>query len=99
MRSDAIQSAPIEALKATFPTPQPADTRTSFGDELKNSLEQVVSLQSEAADAASKATQGGAEHIHETMIKMEEADLSLRLLAKVRTKALDAYQEIMRMQF
>lgn len=41
----------------------------------------------------------GAEHIHETMIKLEEADLSLRLLAKVRTKALDAYQEIMRMQF
>ena len=41
----------------------------------------------------------GAENIHESMIKLEEADLSLRLVMKVRNKALDAYQEVMRMQF
>lgn len=99
MRTEAINSPQIEALKAAFPTPQTADTKTSFGEELKKSLEQVVGLQNEATDAVTKATNGGAEHIHETMIKMEEAELGLRLLTKVRTKVLDAYQEIMRMQF
>ncbi|MCE5244385.1 MAG: flagellar hook-basal body complex protein FliE [Desulfobacteraceae bacterium] len=37
--------------------------------------------------------------MHETMIKIHEADISLRLLSSARNKALDAYHEIMRMQF
>jgi flagellar hook-basal body complex protein FliE len=41
----------------------------------------------------------GPNKIHETMIQLEEAEISTRLLLKVRSKALDAYQEIMRMQF
>ena len=41
----------------------------------------------------------GATNIHETMIHMEEANMGLLMLAKVRNKALDAYHEIMRMQF
>jgi flagellar hook-basal body complex protein FliE len=32
------------------------------------------------------------------MLSMEEADISMRLLVQMRNKALDAYQEIMRMQ-
>ncbi len=46
-----------------------------------------------------QAANGGAEQIHETMVKMEEAGINMRLLLKVRSKALDAYQEVMRMQF
>jgi len=37
--------------------------------------------------------------IHEGMMRIQEADLSLRLLLQVRTKVMDAYREIMRMQF
>jgi len=33
------------------------------------------------------------------MIRLEEADMGLRMLAKVRNKALDAYHEVMHMQF
>jgi flagellar hook-basal body complex protein FliE len=33
------------------------------------------------------------------MIHMEEANLSLLMLARVRNKALDAYHEVMRMSF
>ncbi len=32
------------------------------------------------------------------MIKLEEADISMRLMVQVRNKAVEAYQEIMRMQ-
>ena len=32
------------------------------------------------------------------MIKLEEADISMRLMVQIRNKALDAYQEVMRMQ-
>ena len=36
--------------------------------------------------------------LHDVMIAMEEADLSLRLALQVRNKLVEAYQEIQRMQ-
>jgi flagellar hook-basal body complex protein FliE len=41
---------------------------------------------------------GQAPSVHDTMIAMEKADVSLRLTTKVRNKVVEAYQEIMRMQ-
>ncbi len=41
---------------------------------------------------------GDAKHLHEVMIAVEEADISLRMLVQMRNKALTAYEEIMRMQ-
>ena len=41
---------------------------------------------------------GGEANLHDAMIAMEKADISLRYLIQVRNKAIDAYQEIMRMQ-
>lgn len=48
-------------------------------------------------DMAKLAT-GQAPSLHEVMIHLEEAKLSLQLLAQVRNRLLDAYQEVMRMQ-
>ena len=36
--------------------------------------------------------------LQETMIALEKADVSFRLMMQIRNKVLDAYQEIMRMQ-
>jgi flagellar hook-basal body complex protein FliE len=45
-----------------------------------------------------KANTGESVDLHEMMIAMEKADISLRLMVQVRNKAIDAYHEIMRMQ-
>jgi flagellar hook-basal body complex protein FliE len=45
-----------------------------------------------------KLESGEAKHLHEVMIAVEEADISLRMLVQMRNKALSAYEEIMRMQ-
>ncbi len=45
-----------------------------------------------------KANTGESVDLHEMMIAMEKADISLRLMVQVRNNAIDAYQEIMRMQ-
>ena len=45
-----------------------------------------------------EANTGGDVDVHEMMIAMEKADMSLRLLVQVRNKTVDAYKEIMRMQ-
>jgi flagellar hook-basal body complex protein FliE len=36
--------------------------------------------------------------MHEVMIAVEEADISMRMLVQLRNKALQAYDDIMRMQ-
>ncbi len=36
--------------------------------------------------------------LHEVMVEAAKADISLRLLLKIRNKLVEAYQEIMRMQ-
>jgi flagellar hook-basal body complex protein FliE len=41
---------------------------------------------------------GRTKNIHETMLAIERADTSLKLMMQVRNKVLDAYREIMRMQ-
>ncbi|MCF8107127.1 MAG: flagellar hook-basal body complex protein FliE [Desulfohalobiaceae bacterium] len=51
-----------------------------------------------ADQAVLQANSGGKADLHEVMIAMEKADISLRLLVQVRNKAVDAYKEIMRMQ-
>lgn len=75
------------------------DPERSFAGDLKAMVGEVNGLQNDAEQAMQKAAVGGAENIHETMLQVEEANLSMRLMLKVRGKALDAYQQIMRMQF
>jgi flagellar hook-basal body complex protein FliE len=69
-----------------------------FANVLQTAVENVNRLQHEAGDAARAFSVGQASSIHDTMIAMEKADISLRLLTQVRNKAVEAYQEIMRMQ-
>ncbi len=45
-----------------------------------------------------KLQSGESKNIHEVMISMEKADISMRLTVQMRNKVLEAYQEIMRMQ-
>lgn len=45
-----------------------------------------------------KLVAGETRSLHEVMIHMEEAKLSFQLLAQVRTRLLEAYQEVMRTQ-
>ena len=69
-----------------------------FAEALKGSVAEVNQAQVAADRAAEQMAVGETKNLHETMIKLEEADISLRLMVQVRNKALEAYQEIMRMQ-
>jgi flagellar hook-basal body complex protein FliE len=71
---------------------------SSFADILKNSLEQVNEHQLQADQAIREMVAGRSKNIHETMLAVERADSSLKLMMQVRNKVLDAYREIMRMQ-
>ncbi len=75
------------------------DASTSFVDELQSKLGEVNNLQNQADTAMEHSAAGGSGGIPETMIKLEEANMGLLLVAKVRDKAVQAYQQVMQMQF
>ena len=83
------------AAPAASPTRQAG---AAFGDILQ-SLVTAADQQQQQADRTVQTLHGGGEkNLHEAMIAMEQADISLRYLVQVRNKAIEAYQEIMRMQ-
>jgi len=83
----------------SFPSIQPKGIeKGNFADFLKESLEKTNRLQQEAEKSAREFVAGQAKSIHETMIQMEKADISLRLITQIRNKVVEVYQEIMRMQ-
>ncbi len=69
----------------------------SFGDMLQNKLEQVNVAQQTADVAITNFATGKSRNLHEAILALEMADTSLRTLVTVRNKAIEAYQEIMRM--
>ena len=70
----------------------------SFADALQKSLGEVNSMQQQADAAITALATGEKVSLHETMIAMEQADVSFRLMMQVRNKIVEAYQEILRMQ-
>jgi flagellar hook-basal body complex protein FliE len=52
----------------------------------------------EASLSQKKLIDGDVKNLEELMMKVEKADISLKLITEIRNKALEAYQEIMRMQ-
>jgi flagellar hook-basal body complex protein FliE len=75
-----------------------AKPQGSFGDVLKSSLAEVNRLQKQADAAITELAKGDKVSLHETMIAMEQADVSFKLMMEVRNKIVEAYQEIMRIQ-
>jgi flagellar hook-basal body complex protein FliE len=75
---------------------KPADG--GFAGVIKQAVERVDDMEKQADRSVQHLVKGEA-GIHETMIALEKADISLRLLLQIRNKAMDAYREVMRMQF
>jgi flagellar hook-basal body complex protein FliE len=76
----------------------PASEGESFGNVLQSSLDEVNRLQQQADAAITALSTGEDVSLHETMIAMEQADVSFRLMMEVRNKIVEAYQEIIRIQ-
>lgn len=91
------QIQPLIPPKVEKPAPTPEETKP-FLTTLEDSLKKVNELQKEADTAIKDLSAGGPTSIHEVMLKLNKADVSLRLTMQIRNKVIEAYQEIMRMQ-
>jgi flagellar hook-basal body complex protein FliE len=71
--------------------------QNDFCNMLKRSLSKVNELQKDADHAVQDLVVTNEKDVHQTMIAMEKADVSFKLLMKVRNKIISSYEEIMRM--
>lgn len=76
-----------------------AQNAGSFQDTFKSLIANVDSQLKESSQLTEDFALGKSSNIHEVMIASEKAGLSLRFLMQIRNKLMDAYQEIMRMNF
>jgi flagellar hook-basal body complex protein FliE len=78
---------------------QAADGRPGdgFGDLVTRAVDTVERDQAGADRLATKAATGDLTDVHDYMIAATQAQLSTELTVAVRNKALDAFNEIMRM--
>lgn len=69
-----------------------------FGNYLKDALKEVNRLETQADTLTKRLAAGDNVDIHDVMIATEKANIALQLTLQVRNKAVEAYNEIMRMQ-
>ena len=74
-----------------------ASSGADFGNLLSKGLENLQGLHQQADTLAVKAATGDLTAIHDYTITATEASVATQLTTAVRNKALEAFQEIMRM--
>jgi flagellar hook-basal body complex protein FliE len=87
-------------LSGTFPAQaatkvvSPAEGAGKFFTEL---VGKVNDMQLQSDNAIQKLATGENKNLHDVMISVEKASISFLFMSQVRNKALEAYQEVMRM--
>ena len=91
----------VQGLTGSLPSLSPTASEgagdASFGDVLKQLVEDANAKHSESDQLVESLAKGEPTDVHQVMMAMTEADLSFRMLLEVRNKLVDAYQEIQRM--
>jgi flagellar hook-basal body complex protein FliE len=76
------------------PASPAAEGGASFSDTLKNSIDEVSKLQADASKAVENLATGKNEDVSGVMMAVEKSDLAFQTLLSIRSKLMDAYDEI-----
>ena len=72
---------------------------TPFADLLTDSVGEVNRLEDQAQKAVTGLITGSGVDVHQAMIATQKASMAFELALAVRNKAVQAYQQVMSMQF
>jgi len=95
IQSSAVGSLTGPGKKATAAS---GAAEKGFGETLTGFLNDINKSHQEAEGVIEDVVAGRTEHLHKAVIAINKAELSFRYMMEVRTKLLQAYQEIQRMQ-
>lgn len=74
-----------------------ASVSENAGKFFQELVGKVNNMQVQSDQAIQRLATGENRNLHETMIAVEKASISFQFMSQVRNKALEAYQEVMRM--
>ena len=72
--------------------------KPKFLDMLKDGIKEVNSAVKGSEKASMDLVSGKSSNIHETMLAVSKAEIGFNMLVQMRNKAIEAYQDVMRMQ-
>lgn len=78
------------------PAAPAGDTGSAFADSLGKLIDGVEGTQADANQAITNMVENNGE-VHDAMIALQRAEMSLQLTIQIRNKLVQAYQDIMRM--
>lgn len=84
------------AQNGSGPAPA-APGEPTFGDMLKEALQEVNQAQAQAEGEARNLMTGENADMHSAILAVQKADVSFQMMMAVRSKLIDAYREVMRM--
>ena len=99
-----MSAAAIEAINALqAPTTQashtaPGTAAPGFANWIEQEVSSLNTQLVTAEQGVQKVATGTAENLHEVMLQLEQARLAMQVASQVRSKVLEAYQDVMRMQ-
>ncbi|HEY6863637.1 MAG TPA: flagellar hook-basal body complex protein FliE [Burkholderiales bacterium] len=100
-----IPSATAQAIESKLPgsavgtgTGTGAAPASGFGDWLASEIAQVNDKIQSADKKVQDLALGKASNLHDVMIALEDTKLSFQLMVQIRSRVLEAYQDILRMQ-
>ena len=92
-QSGAIQSKVARSLA------KPAAPAEGFGQMLTDSIKNVNDMQNTKNDMVEAFAAGKSQNVHELMINLQKAGMAMQMTTAVRGKVLEAYRELVKMQF
>ncbi len=94
---EAISFLDAVSEPSLLPAGQQGPVSSQFGQWFSEQLNGVNAQLTTAEHGVQQLAAGAPANLHQVMIDLEQAKLALQLAMQVRSKVLEAYQEIMRM--
>jgi flagellar hook-basal body complex protein FliE len=88
--------SPVEFAAASSSAGAPSASGPSFGDRLQAALDDVDAKAKKADETAVAFALGEPVEVHQVVLAAEQARLSLLVVAEVRNRLSDAYQELIK---
>ncbi|UWZ83141.1 flagellar hook-basal body complex protein FliE [Occallatibacter riparius] len=97
--SNLASSSATPIANSIAPSTPAAESAAPFSNLMRDAVGEVDSLQAQAQAAVTGLMTGTGVDVHTAMIATEKASMAFELALAVRNKAVQAYQQVMSMQF
>jgi flagellar hook-basal body complex protein FliE len=94
-----VSGLPPVQLSQIGGTPPAAQPGAPFAALMRNAMQQMQTLETNAAQAVDGLMTGSGTDVHTAMIATQKSDLAFEMALAFRNKAVGAYQQLMSTQF